>query len=350
MPCTSGNSTPALPPSWLNEMMTNSQFDVVIVGGGPGGCAAALHLLRQGLKVALLDSAPAPRRKPGETLHPGIETVFRSVGIDTLLRDSAVHRHRGIYVAWNEQQRFQPYGEDEYGPWHGFQFDRRTLETMLLRKVQEAGGTVYQNCKAEKLQLVEGRCTGVITPNEALKARWTIDATGGQHWLANQLDLEIEWISKPLVIRFGWQNNRTSDTEPRLTATEGGWKWQAPIGKDATAWCDLRLGDSRNRDLSSSPHSCDVSWRIVPECAGPGYFMVGDAAMVLDPLSSHGVLRAMMTGIQVSQLIQAQFNHTLTEEQVIASYRKWMNHWFQHDKTKLVQLYHSHPQRLEILA
>lgn len=78
--------------------------------------------------------------------------------------------------------------------------------------------------------------------------------------------------------------------------------------------------------------------------------MVGDAAMVLDPLSSHGVLRAMMTGIQVSQLIQAQFNHTLTEEQVIASYRKWMNHWFQHDKTKLVQLYHSHPQRLEILA
>lgn len=36
--------------------------------------------------------------------------------------------------------------------------------------------------------------------------------------------------------------------------------------------------------------------------AGPGWFLAGDAAAVLDPASSHGVLRAVLTGFRAGQV------------------------------------------------
>jgi flavin-dependent dehydrogenase len=47
----------------------------------------------------------------------------------------------------------------------------------------------------------------------------------------------------------------------------------------------------------------DVTWRIISPAAGPGFFLVGDAVAVLDPASSHGVLKALMTGMMAAHLI-----------------------------------------------
>src|SRR6185295_6330859 len=48
-------------------------LDLLILGAGPAGCAAAMQARRAGLDVLLLDSSERPRPTPGETLHPGIE-------------------------------------------------------------------------------------------------------------------------------------------------------------------------------------------------------------------------------------------------------------------------------------
>ena len=47
----------------------------------------------------------------------------------------------------------------------------------------------------------------------------------------------------------------------------------------------------------------DVTWRMAALTAHPVWFIVEDAACRLDPLSSKGVLRAMMSGIAASHLI-----------------------------------------------
>jgi 2-polyprenyl-6-methoxyphenol hydroxylase-like FAD-dependent oxidoreductase len=46
------------------------EYDIVIVGAGPAGCAAALRLRQQGLRVALVDDVKQGRLKVGESL-PG---------------------------------------------------------------------------------------------------------------------------------------------------------------------------------------------------------------------------------------------------------------------------------------
>ena len=54
--------------------------DVVVVGGGPAGAAAAIASAMRGLRVALCERSRPGRDRPGDTLHPGIE-MARGWGI-----------------------------------------------------------------------------------------------------------------------------------------------------------------------------------------------------------------------------------------------------------------------------
>jgi flavin-dependent dehydrogenase len=65
--------------------------DVVIVGGSLAGAAAAIHLVRRGLDVEVLDQALFPRRKPcGEGLFSGGTAELRKLGVlDAVEAESA---------------------------------------------------------------------------------------------------------------------------------------------------------------------------------------------------------------------------------------------------------------------
>jgi menaquinone-9 beta-reductase len=52
-------------------VLSNTHFDIVIVGAGPAGCAAALALRNSGLTVALLDKSIFPRNKTCGDAIPG---------------------------------------------------------------------------------------------------------------------------------------------------------------------------------------------------------------------------------------------------------------------------------------
>src|SRR5690349_9992574 len=58
-----------------------SMFDVAIVGAGPAGTTAALHLARRGLKVALLEKETLPRYKTcgGAIVARGLSLLPREI-------------------------------------------------------------------------------------------------------------------------------------------------------------------------------------------------------------------------------------------------------------------------------
>ncbi len=99
-------------------------WDLLIIGAGPAGCAAAISARRHGLTVMMLEASAQPRRAPGETLHPGIEPLFARLDVAEPVARAGFHRHAGIRIGWDAPARFEPYGEDASGPWHGFQADR----------------------------------------------------------------------------------------------------------------------------------------------------------------------------------------------------------------------------------
>ena len=118
--------------------------DVVVVGGGPAGTAAAIACATRGLRVVLCERAPSGRDRPGETLHPGIEPLFAQLGIADRLSPIIGARHTGIWIEWGGPRRFEPFGADAAGPWQGIQVWRADLDRLLLTRAQELGVGVRQ--------------------------------------------------------------------------------------------------------------------------------------------------------------------------------------------------------------
>ncbi len=323
---------------------------MAVVGGGPGGAAAAIQCAKAGYKVILIESLAFPREHPGETLHPGIEPLLKQLGVFEQVENAGFLRHEGNWIEWDSDLHFEPFGADEQGSWRGYQAWRADFDTLLLNRARELGVEVMQPCRAEQPLVEEGRVNGVQTTRGNVMSSFVIDAAGERHWLARKLKLAIAKRSPPLTARFGYVRGEcpARDDAPAIVANRDGWTWTAKVRPDLYQWTRLFLNKEREkrspvptefRGLESvgRTQGADVTWRLVSTPAGPGYFLVGDAAAVLDPASSHGVLKAVMSGIMAAHSI---LNIVDADEiSVATAYCQWIDDWFEHDVSKLTKLY-----------
>ena len=289
----------------------------------------------------MFDANSKPKMSPGETLHPGVEPVLRQLGVLDRVRRAGFRRHRGVWLEGGSSRHFLPYGEDADGPWLGFQADRRTFHRILQQAAVDAQTTLIRNVRPEAVLVERNRVTGVIVNGNHFRATWTVDATGRSAWLARRLGLPVKVCSPPLGVRFGWRNEEPAalDGQPSFAFRDDGWNWQAPLGDARTAWVELRIGEAGGR----SPAGIDLTWQFRPACAGPGFFLLGDAAAVLDPSASHGVLRALMSGILVSHLVEGCRGTGVAEAFILDAYRAWTRSQFEHDESRLRQHYADSP-------
>ena len=316
--------------------------DVAVVGGGPAGAACAIRCAEAGLSVALIERNAQPVARPGESLHPGFEPLMSQLGLRRELLGAGFPRHAGHWVRSASAAQFVAYGRDETGPWRGFQAWRPHLDAMLLRRAEELGVTLHRPWRGATPVLEADRVVGVSGGPETLEARFVVDAAGGRHWLARRLRLPIRYHSPPLVARFGYRRGRSSalDAAPMFCHEPGGWSWAACVGEGLYAWTALALtagggaeppDEIKGLTPEGKVRRADVTWRSVTHAAGSGFFLVGDAAAVLDPASSHGVLRAVVSGIKAAHLIACSLAGKLPEPDAAQLYRSWMAHWVSQD-------------------
>ncbi|UOQ71629.1 NAD(P)/FAD-dependent oxidoreductase [Hymenobacter cellulosilyticus] len=208
-----------------------SVVDVLIVGGGPAGSAAAIWAARAGAQVVLLEHRAFPRARPGETLHPGVEPILHQLGVAAAVNAAGFLRHSGYWVRWGDSApRFEQYGHDAHGPWLGYQAERATLDAVLLREAVRLGVQVRQPCQAlDLLRAEDGRPVGIRTSQGLIRARVILDASGRQQWLARRLRLTIIPYSAPLTAYYGYlYQEAAARQEPSLLTDAGGWRWTAP--------------------------------------------------------------------------------------------------------------------------
>ena len=336
--------------------LSSDLYDVVIVGAGPAGSSAAIWCARHGLRVAIMEREVFPRHRPGETLPPGLEPLFSQLGVSDAIAAADFVRHPGTWITWDGPRRFEPFGSDESGPWHGYQAPRERLDTILLEAAIAAGAAVHQPLRALH-PIVDGEhVTGVSTPKGPIRARWTIDAGGGAHWLARQLDLPLHEASPRLTARYGYRRGAcpSRNDAPEIVADATGWTWTARVAPGHYHWTRLSWApDDPARDqpplelrhLAPAGHirGADVTWRIVSRPAGPGYVCVGDAAAVLDPAASHGVLKAIMSGMMAAHVVLRVHASETTPAAATATYSAWLREWFDADTKELRRFYRELP-------
>ena len=73
--------------------------DVVIIGAGPAGSAAAIALARMGYAVALLDREQFPREKLcGDFINPSNWPILRALGVEREILTAAHQRVTGFRI------------------------------------------------------------------------------------------------------------------------------------------------------------------------------------------------------------------------------------------------------------
>jgi flavin-dependent dehydrogenase len=300
--------------------------DLLILGAGPAGCAAALRARQDGLSVVMLEAHRTPRPSPGETLHPGVEGIFAQLGVREQVLAAGFHRHRGIWLEYAGHRRFEPYGNQHNTAWCGFQADRVVLHGILQNAAIAAGVELIRPAIGKAPFFVGSRVAGVRVDGQEYRARWIADATGRHAWLARALSLRAEQHSPTLRARFGWSKHEQDGLalQPLLQWHSAGWDWRAPLGGGKQAWVELRAANHATVSPATTVRGIDVSWRLYPACAGPGYFLLGDAAAQLDPASANGVLRALMSGILASHIVGRLAQGVMTDQMGVEAYIQWI--------------------------
>ena len=84
------------------------------------------------------------------------------------------------------------------------------------------------------------------------------------------------------------------------------------------------------KELTRS-RGADVTWRIVTRQGGEGFMYVGDAAAVLDPSSSHGVIKALLTGVGAAQYAVRIIRLGYSDRTETLAFERWTRTMFFRD-------------------
>ena len=340
--------------------MTNADYDLVIAGGGMVGSTLACALRDADLKIALLESAPLERIRPGE---------------ETDLRVSAVNRaSQRIFAAvgaWSDMTawRVSPFRDMRVWDAGGFgqiHFDSATLGEPLLGWIIENRVIQYALLeRVRQLPAVELLCPA------ALETAWPED-TGG--WRVRLTDGR-EFTTRLLVGADGAQ----SKVRELAEIDTRGWSYhqKALVANVRTA--EPHQETAWQRFLSTGPLAflplhdgrCSIVWSTTPEQADqllaldeynfaqalteaferrlgeivqvgprgafplrlqharayvkPGLALIGDAAHVVHPLAGQGVNLGLLDAATLAEVLLDGLaaGHEVGALRVLRRYERW---------------------------
>ncbi len=188
-------------------------YDVVVVGAGPAGAAAANYLASRGVDVALIEKAQVPGHKnvTGGVLYTEyikgyeFEDAFPGFKAEAPLERKIVsHEVIALSAAKKEDgkvtYRRRVIGEDSFltklgitgltlTHVEGYSVLRAKLDRWMARKVAENGGVVTTYNSVEDLYFMNGEVKGVVTSSETITCNLVIDASGVSSRLVDRAGL-----------------------------------------------------------------------------------------------------------------------------------------------------------------
>jgi FAD-dependent halogenase len=317
--------------------MTTTDWDVIVVGGGPGGSTAATLTALDGHRVLLLERGTLPRYQIGESLLPStIHGVLPLLGVSEEVEAAGFVRKNGGTFRWGTSPdpwtfRFSASpGMVELGA-YGYQVERMKFDDILLRNARGKGVDVRQNHRVTGVLEDGGRVTGVRFADadgiaHEATAKFVIDASGNGSRIHTAVGGQREYSEffRNIAV-FSYFEGAGRLPEPNSgnilsAAFDRGWIWFIPLSDELTS-VGVVVSVTDAEAIQANPDAalhamldqCPAVSRYLrgaKRCATPPYdevrvrrdysyersalwrpgmAVVGDAAMFIDPVFSSGV-------------------------------------------------------------
>ena len=316
-----------------------SKADVVVVGAGPAGSAAAAWAARAGHDVLVIDSASFPRDKAcGDGLTPRAVAELERLGLGDWL-DTRI-RHRGL--------RMSGFGGELEVDWPGPSFPstgsavaRIELDDRIRKVAEDSGARMLLGTKAVAVHHDSSRRVASLTLADGtdVGCRQLIVADGARSSLSRKLGRRWHQETVYGVAARGYLATPRSD-DPWLTshlelrspdgAVLPGYGWIFPLGNGevnigvgalATSKrpADLALrplmsyyADLRRDEWDFTGQPRAMSSALLPMggavsgVAGPNWMLIGDAAACVNPLNGEGIDYGMETGRMAAEVLDSR--------------------------------------------
>jgi len=314
----------------------DSHADVVVVGAGPAGSAAAAWSARAGREVLVIDAANFPRDKAcGDGLTPRAVAELERLGLGEWL-DARI-RHRGL--------RMSGYGGEVEVQWPGPSFPstgsavaRIELDDRIRKVAEESGARMRLGVKAVgvnhdsstrvvSLTLSDGTtvgCRELIVADGARSAlgrvlgrRWhqeTVYGIAARGYLATPRS-DDPWLTSHLELRspdgavlpgYGWifplGNGEVNIGVGALSTVKR--PAELALRPLMSYYTDLRReqwgfqGQPRAMSSALLPMGGAVSG-----VAGRNWMLIGDAAACVNPLNGEGIDYGLETGRLAAEML-----------------------------------------------
>jgi geranylgeranyl reductase family protein len=315
--------------------------DILVVGAGPAGSAAAAWCARAGLDTVLLDAEEFPRDKPcGDGLTPRAIAELTALGLGPWLEGRA--RNRGLRAAGFGQLLYLPWPGGNL-PNYGGAAPRLELDAAIRQVALDSGAQAIEGARAVDVTRAGDRVTSVtVKTREGVReiaCRRLVVADGAKSQLGRALGREWHRDTAYGVAARGYIKSGRSDDEWISSHLElrgaddrilSGYGWIFPLGDGevnigvgtlATAqrpadinlrsllnyYADTQREDWELHDDVRAPWSALLPMGgAVSGVSGPNWLLVGDAAGCVNPLNGEGIDYGLETGHLAAQVITSR--------------------------------------------
>ncbi len=172
--------------------MTEDKFDVIVVGAGMAGNAAAYRLAQSGLQVLLIERGPYPGSKNlsggvlyGRVLHELIPNYWQEAPLERHITNDLITFMTGEGY-FNIDYKSQAFSQ---APYNAFTVLRGKFDRWFAGKAEAAGAVLVTGIRVDKPVWQDGRVVGIVAGDEELRADVVIAADGANSFLAQEAGL-----------------------------------------------------------------------------------------------------------------------------------------------------------------
>ncbi|HEX7417196.1 MAG TPA: FAD-dependent monooxygenase [Steroidobacteraceae bacterium] len=317
--------------------MTEHIDGVVVCGAGPVGLVTALKLARAGIRVLVVDAAPAIIDAPRAVVyHSPVVERLDALGLLDDLKAVGVLKH--AYHYWTidhtllghiDMAVLRP--EDTAYPFN-LHLGQPALAAIILRHLLRVAGAEVRWChRVTAVTAAEDAVTVTLETPEgtrSLRAAWLVGADGGRSAVRHALKLKLEGITWPewfvaTNVRFDFeahgfgQSNVVLDPDhwaiiPRIDQTG---LWRCTYRDDG----ELSEAELRRRVPERfalfAPHLADCEpvavspYRVHERCAERfrvgRVMLAGDAAHLVNPIGGLGLTGGLLDAVPLAEALIA---------------------------------------------